>query len=63
MLTKTKPALSAAIVVSTAFTASAATKHPGTNVSGSAFYTRIPGYYDNGNVVAIPDPDHSGQPL
>ena len=60
MFSKTKIALSAAIVLSTAFAASAATKP--TQVSGSAFYTMIPSYDRNGSVVAVTDPDHSGQP-
>jgi hypothetical protein len=60
MFSKTKIALSAAIVLSTAFAASAATKP--TQVSGSAFYTMIPSYDRNGGVVAVTDPDHSGQP-
>jgi len=59
MFSKTKIALSAAIVLSTAFAASAATKP--TQVSGSAVYTRIPGYNQSGGVVAITDPDHAGQ--
>jgi hypothetical protein len=60
MFSKTKIALSAAIVLSTAFAASAATKP--TQVSGSAVYTMIPGYDKSGGVVAVPDPDHRGQP-
>jgi hypothetical protein len=59
MLSKMEIALSAAIVLSTAFAASAATKP--TQVSGSAFYTMIPSYSGSGGVVAIPDPDHYGQ--
>jgi hypothetical protein len=51
MFSKTKIALSAAIVLSAAFAASAATKP--TQVSGSAFYTMIPSYDRNGGVVAV----------
>jgi hypothetical protein len=61
MFTKTKIALAAAIVVGTAFAASAATKAQLNQVSGSAFYTMIPGYAGDGGVVTIPDPDHTGQ--
>ena len=60
MFSKTKIALSAAIVLSTAFAASAATKP--IQASGSAVYTMIPGYNQNGHVVAIADPDHADQP-
>jgi hypothetical protein len=59
MFSKTKIALSAAIVLSTAFAASAATKQ--TQVSGSAVYTMIPGYDQSGGVVAVTNPDHAGQ--
>ena len=62
MFSKTKIALSAAIVLGTAFAASAATKSQVTQASGSAFYTMIPSYDRNGGVVAVTDPDHSGQP-
>jgi hypothetical protein len=62
MFSKTKIALSAAIVLSTAFTASAATKAGVTNVNQPAFFTMIPGYAKDGSVVAIPDPNHFGQP-
>jgi len=55
----TKIALSAAIVLSTAFAASAATKP--IQASGSTAYTMIPGYNQSGGVVAITDPDHAGQ--
>lgn len=59
MFTKTKFALAAAIVLGTAFAASAATK---SQAAGSAAYTMIPGYNNSGSVVATPDPDHYGQP-
>lgn len=61
MFTMTKVALAAAIVVGTAFAASAATKPHFSPVSGSAFYTMIPGYAGDGGVVTIRDPDHPGQ--
>lgn len=61
MFTKTKIALAAAMVIGTAFAASAATKSQLDRVSGAAFYTMIPGYAGNGGVVSIPDPDHAGQ--
>ena len=61
MFSKTKIALSAAIVLSTAFAASAATKPQSSQVNGSAFYTMIPAYDGSGAVVAVPDPDHAGQ--
>jgi hypothetical protein len=60
MFSKTKIALSAAIVLSTAFAASAATKP--TQIGGTAFFTMIPGYDQSGGRVAITDPDHAGQP-
>ena len=59
MFSKTKMALSAAIVLSTAFSASAATKP---DVNQSATYTMIPAYGSDGGVVTVPDPDHFGQP-
>jgi hypothetical protein len=62
MFSKTKIALSAAIVLSTAFAASAATKPQATHASGSPIYTMIPGYDKSGGVVAVTDPDHYGQP-
>jgi hypothetical protein len=62
MFSKTKIALSAAIVLGTAFSASAATKPGVTHVNQSAFFTMIPGYAKDGSVVAIPDPNHYGQP-
>jgi hypothetical protein len=42
MFTKTKIALSAAIVLSSALTASAATKHRVTHVRRSAIYNMVP---------------------
>jgi hypothetical protein len=62
MFSKTKIALAAAIVLSTAFTASAATKPQVTHVAGSVVYNMIPGYDKDGGVVALPDPNHFGQP-
>jgi hypothetical protein len=62
MFSKTKIALAAVIVLSTAFAASAATKTQVTQDRGSAVYTMIPGYDRSGGVVAVPDPDHFGQP-
>ena len=44
MFSKTKIALSAAIVLSTAFSASAATTHHATHVKRSAIYNMVPGY-------------------
>ena len=61
MFSKTKIALSAAIVLSTAFSASAATPRV-TGVNQSATYTMIPGYANDGSVAVVPDPDHYGQP-
>jgi hypothetical protein len=60
MFSKTKIALAAVVVLSTALSASAATK-PRTDANQSATYTMIPGYAGDGSMVAIPDPDHSGQ--
>jgi len=57
MFATTKIALAAAIVLSTAFAASAATRP----VSQSATYTMIPAYAKDGSVVTVPDPDHFGQ--
>jgi hypothetical protein len=62
VFSKTKIALSVAIVLGTALTASAATKPQATQATGSAFYTMIPGYGSDGGVVVVPDPDHRGQP-
>jgi hypothetical protein len=58
MFTKTKMALAAAIVLSTAFSASAATNARVTQSNETA-YNVIPGYDSQGNTVAIPDPDQS----
>ena len=57
MFTKTKIALAAAIVLSTAFSASAATKPRVSHVDRSAIYNVIPGYDKDGGTVGIPDPD------
>ena len=62
MFSKMEIVLSAAIVLGTALTASAATRPQATQATGSAAYTMIPGYNNGGSVVAIPDPDHYGQP-
>ena len=59
---KTKIALlSAAVVLSTAFAASAATKTGVTQASQSAAYNMIPGYDKDGRTVGIPDPDRSAR--
>ena len=55
-----KFALSAAIILSTAITATAATKPHVTSVDESAAYNAIDGYDKDGGVVAIPNPDQSG---
>ncbi len=61
MFAKTKIALATAIVLGTAVAASAATKPQVAPGTAAAVYTKIPGYNSAGAVVAIPDPDHSGQ--
>ena len=61
MFSETKIALSVAIVLGTALTASAATKPQTTQTTGSAFYTMIPGYAKDGGVVAVPHPNRRGQ--
>jgi hypothetical protein len=60
MFTKTKIALSAAIVLGAAFSASAATKPAVTQVSQAAAYDMIPGYDRDGHTVGIPNPDRFG---
>jgi hypothetical protein len=60
MFTKTKMALSAAIVLSTALTASAATKPRVASDNGLASYSVIPGYDKDGRVIEIPNPDQFG---
>ena len=62
MFSKTKMALAAAIVLSTALSASAATNHRVAGVNQSVTYIMIPGYAGDGGVVAVRDPDHFGQP-
>jgi hypothetical protein len=57
MFSKTKIALSAAIVLSTAFAASAATNPRVHNDNGAAASNMIPGYDKDGHTVGIPDPD------
>jgi hypothetical protein len=59
MFAKTKIALAVAIVVGTAFAASAATRPQVTQVGQSAAYNAIPGYDKDGGLVAIPNPDQS----
>jgi hypothetical protein len=61
MFNKTKLALSAAIVLSTALSASAATTPRVTDVNRSATYNVIPGYDKDGRTVDIPSPDQSGR--
>jgi hypothetical protein len=62
MSAKTKIVLlSAAIVLSTAFAASAATKPRVTQANQSAAYNLIPGYDKYGRTVGIPDPDQSAR--
>jgi hypothetical protein len=62
MFPKTTILLSAVIVLGAALPVSAATKPQFSQAGGSGFYTMIPGYAMDGNVVAVPDPDHHGQP-
>jgi hypothetical protein len=57
MLTKTKIALAATIVLASAFSASAATKARVTQENQVATYDAIPGYDSSGATVAVPDPD------
>jgi len=59
MFTPARIALSAAIVLSTAFPAAAATKAHVTRVDRAAASNVIPGYDKDGNTVALPDPDGS----
>jgi len=60
MFSKTKIALSAAIVLSSAFTASAATKPRVTQDNRPAVYDMIPGYDKDGRTIGIPNPDLFG---
>jgi hypothetical protein len=62
MFAKTKIALAAAMVLSTAVAASAETKPQASQAAGLLVYNMIPGYSNRGSVVVIPDPDHRGQP-
>ena len=57
MFTQTKIALAVALVLGTAFAASAATKNPVANNAQVAAYDAIPGYGGDGATVAIPNPD------
>jgi len=57
MFSRTKVALSAAIVLSTAVSASAATKPRVTDVNQSATYNTIDGYAKDGSAIEIPNPD------
>jgi hypothetical protein len=59
MLTKTKLALAAALVLSATLSASAATKSHVARVDQAATYDAIPGYNRDGNTVAIPNPERS----
>ena len=59
MLTKTKVALAAVIVLGTAVSASAATKPQVTRADQSASGDVIPGYDRDGRTVGIPNPDQS----
>ena len=59
MLTRTKAALAAAIVIGTAVSAFAATKPQATRADQSASSDVIPGYDQNGSTVGIPNPDQS----
>jgi hypothetical protein len=60
---KTKIALAAAIVLGTAFAASAATKSRVANDNQSAAYNVIPGYDKDGRTVGIADPNQAGVQL
>jgi hypothetical protein len=57
MFTKTKIALSAALVLGTAVTAFAAAKPHAAGANAMAAYNVIPGYNHDGSTVAIPDPN------
>jgi hypothetical protein len=59
MLTKTKLALAAAVVLSATLSASAATKPRVAHADQTATYDAIPGYDRDGNTVAIPNPERS----
>ena len=59
MLTKTKLALAAAVVLSATLSASAATKPRVSHADQAAAYDAIPGYDKDGNTVGIPNPERS----
>jgi uncharacterized protein involved in copper resistance len=60
MLTKTKLALAAALVLSATLSASAATKpRVVAHADQAATYDAIPGYDKDGNTVGIPNPERS----
>jgi hypothetical protein len=59
MLTRTKVALAAMIIIGTAVSASAATKSQATRDDQSSSSNVIPGYDQNGSTVGIPNPDQS----
>jgi hypothetical protein len=59
MLTKTKLALAAALVLSATLSASAATKPRVAHGDQAATYDAIPGYDKDGNTVGIPNPERS----
>jgi hypothetical protein len=61
MLTKTKLALAAALVLSATLSASAATKPRVAHgdQAAAATYDAIPGYDKDGNTVGIPNPERS----
>jgi hypothetical protein len=60
MLTKTKLALAAALVLSATLSASAATKpRVVAHADQTATYDAIPGYDKDGNTVGIPNPERS----
>jgi len=59
MLTKTKLALAAVVVLSATLSASAATKPRVAHADQAATYDAIPGYNRDGNTVAIPNPERS----
>ncbi len=59
MLTKTKLAFAAALVLSATLSASAATKPRVAQADQTATYDAIPGYNKDGNTVGIPNPERS----
>ena len=63
MFTQTKIALAVALVLGTAFAASAATKPRVADDNQSAAYNVIPGYDKDGRTVGIADPNEAGVQL